>query len=631
MHHQPRTRRLLAWAGMLALVVSLCLGQAAWAENLGVVTGGRLHLRAAPSTDADIIATYDSGSHVQVLGVEGSWYEVEAYDGQKGYMEAEYIFISSVGRVENGNSYVNLRSGPSRDASILARYGTGTLVTLLSEDSRGWLYVDIEGTQGYMDASFIKAVPEEEVGQAAPVRIEGEAGEEAPPAYAVNPYELVLNGDNDVVQQAGQAESEVYSDATLAYTLYYPVLGIQAGDAAIGGWVNATIQDARALAADLPEGTGIDLTAHYDSYLLFDRYIGVLLAGFIDSRAFAHPGDLVGTVNVDRQTGNVLTYAEIFDSQRIPEVLTLLAQKLQTLEGNPIEGVALDETWLSHTLLSPEGVAIVLPRGDYMPAAWGTLSVVLPYEALLAQGLLMLDMQVVPVIPTPEVLPQPTDAPQAVGERTIDPTRPMVALTFDDGPSDHTLAILNLLEANGGRGTFCMVGNRIAGYQDVVAQVARQGSEIASHTWAHKQLTTLTPKEITSQIKRAMDAIEAVTGQPVTLLRPPYGSIDSDVRAACRDLGISIVTWSIDTEDWKTNSADATYAAIMNHVQNGSIVLCHDVKGSTARAMERVIPELVARGYQLVTVSELLQFIPGGAEPGVVYNRLDASHLEAVG
>lgn len=614
--------------GLVALMLCLCMAWTAGADNLGVVTGGKLHLRAAPSTDAEIIATYDSGSHVQVTGVEGNWYAVETYDGQKGYMEAEFIFISNYGRVENGRSYVNLREGPSRDAAIIGRYGTGTVVTMLSEDSAGWLRVEIDGVTGYMDASFVRAVPEEEVGQVESAGGSASTGETA--ALAVNPYELTINGDNSVIQQVGQAESAVYADETLAYTIYYPVLGIGPADAALQAWVNQTVEGARELAEDLGEGAAIDLTVHYDSYLVANRYIGVLEAGFLGSAALAHPTDAIATVNADIQTDRVLTYRDIFDTERLAEVVAMLAEKLSALEGNPIEGIPLEESWLDNALITPQGIAIVLPRGAYMPAAWGTLSVVLPYETLMERGLLALEMEGTAPAATPAVA-QPTAAPQAVGERTVDPTRPMVALTFDDGPSDHTLAILALLEANGGRGTFCMVGNRIANYVDVVAQVAQQGSEIASHTWAHKQLTTLTPNEIASQIQRSTDAITAVTGQPVTLLRPPYGSINADVRSVCKDLGLRIVTWSIDTEDWKTNSADATYAAIMNHVQNGSIVLCHDVKGSTARAMERVIPELVARGYQLVTVSELLQFTTGGGEPGVVYNRLDTSHLEAAG
>lgn len=594
------------------LVVVLVLGSMAVAEGeLGVVMGGKLHLRAEASLEAKVLETVESGTRVQVLGTEGGWYRVQVPSGNEGYMEARYIGIASGGIVDNKGSFVNLRSAPSRDAKVIAEVQDGAYLTVLSQDGAGWSYVSVNGQEGYMAASFIKPAPE------------GMAESEGL-SLVGNPYELSINGDKEVVQQVGRAESEISYGDMLAYTIFYPVLDIPAADEAIQTWITEILADAQELLEGVTEEAEIELTVQYDAYRVDGHYAGILETGYLGSNMFAHPSDLIFTLNVDLTAGTVLTYADIFTAGRTVDVLALVEEKLSALEGNPVEDVQLDETWLACTLLTPDSVAIVLPKGEYLASVWGTQAVYLPYETLAAAGLLALDIS-----GTAEAGESAGEEMVYVGgERVIDPTKPMIALTFDDGPSDYTLKILGILEENGARATFCMVGNRIAGYKDVVAQVAAQGSEIATHTWSHKQLTTISSDEITSQLKRSMDAIEAITGQPVTILRPPYGAVNKEVKDACRRLGLTLVNWSIDTEDWKTKNAQKTYEAIMKHVKNGSIILCHDVKESTSVAMERVIPELVAQGYQLLTLTELLSFSETGGAAGVLYNHLDVSHLE---
>lgn len=206
-------------------------------------------------------------------------------------------------------------------------------------------------------------------------------------------------------------------------------------------------------------------------------------------------------------------------------------------------------------------------------------------------------------------------------EYSVDSTKPMVALTFDDGPSEYTSQILDLLTQYGGRATFFMIGNRVAKHKEVVQQVVEQGSEIASHTWSHPDLNTLDEAGVRAQLSKSVNTLEYVGGQPIRLMRPPYGNQNETVRAACRSSGLSIITWSIDTRDWRTRDAQATYDAIMQDVQHGSIVLCHDIYPSTAEAMAKVIPALIQQGYQLVTVSELFEASGKTLHSGSVYNR----------
>ena len=221
--------------------------------------------------------------------------------------------------------------------------------------------------------------------------------------------------------------------------------------------------------------------------------------------------------------------------------------------------------------------------------------------------------------PTPAPSAPPTPAPAPATGRRVDPEKKMIALTFDDGPGAGTQRILSALDAVDGRATFCMVGNRVGQYAQTARRVAEQGSEIATHTWDHPNLAKLSAAQVQRELERSMDAIERVTGVRPTVLRPPYGSVNATVRAACRELGLVIANWNIDPEDWRVRDARQVYRHIMDNARDGAIVVCHDLYPETAAAMESAVQELTERGYQLVTVSELLEARAGGGEAGRLY------------
>lgn len=204
-------------------------------------------------------------------------------------------------------------------------------------------------------------------------------------------------------------------------------------------------------------------------------------------------------------------------------------------------------------------------------------------------------------------------------ERVIDHSKPMIALTFDDGPSEYTLRILDTLEKYGCHATFCMVGNRMGKNAEVVAAVAASGNDIATHTWSHEQLTSLSAAGASRALTNGMEKITEMTGREVRFLRPPYGAWNSTVCGVCRDLGLSIVTWSIDTLDWKTRNAQKTFETIKSQVKNGDIILCHDTYEATADAVDLFIPWLVEQGYQVLSLEEIFSYYDGGAKPGTVY------------
>ena len=203
--------------------------------------------------------------------------------------------------------------------------------------------------------------------------------------------------------------------------------------------------------------------------------------------------------------------------------------------------------------------------------------------------------------------------------RRVDPDQPMIALTFDDGPGPGTRRILRALESVDGRATFCMVGDRVNDYAQTARMVAEQGSEIATHTLSHPNLAKLSAGEVRAELEQSIAAIEQVTGVRPGVLRPPYGSTSEDVQQICREMGVVIANWNVDTEDWRVRDADAILNHVLDNARDGAIVLCHDLYPETAAAMEQAVEALAAQGYQLVSVSELLQARAGGGSAGKIY------------
>jgi peptidoglycan/xylan/chitin deacetylase (PgdA/CDA1 family) len=178
---------------------------------------------------------------------------------------------------------------------------------------------------------------------------------------------------------------------------------------------------------------------------------------------------------------------------------------------------------------------------------------------------------------------------------------------------------LDILEENACRATFCVVGNRLDTRTDMIRRAFELGCEIFGHSWDHRDFTKLKAETIRLELRDTSAAIEAITGFVPMLYRPPKGAYNDKVKGVSAELGYSIINWSVDSRDWSSKDADKIYKAIMSDVCDRSIVLCHDLYATTVEAMERVIPDLIAEGYQLVTVSELMYYSDITLKPGKLY------------
>ena len=219
-----------------------------------------------------------------------------------------------------------------------------------------------------------------------------------------------------------------------------------------------------------------------------------------------------------------------------------------------------------------------------------------------------------------EVSSMDKDIEMVGSERNIDPNKPMVALTFDDGPNKGTtIPILDTLKEYNGVGTFFILGNRVKNNESVLKRMVSEESEIGNHSFNHKQLTTISSAEVKSQIDKTQDVILEVIGSKPRVMRPTYGSYNSNLRS---QIDMPMILWSIDTLDWKSKDANLIATHVLDNVKDGDIILMHDIYSSTAEAVEILVPELLSRGYQLVTVSELYEFKGEALEVGNIYNRI---------
>ena len=200
----------------------------------------------------------------------------------------------------------------------------------------------------------------------------------------------------------------------------------------------------------------------------------------------------------------------------------------------------------------------------------------------------------------------------------------MVALTFDDGPTEYTSQVLDLLERYDAKGTFFVIGSSLsAKTKPVLQRMADMGCEIGMHDLNHANLTKLSASTNTKRIERMRTLISAQIegGYDVHLLRPPYGYLNKAVRQACKAGNVASIRWSVDTRDWSNKNPKIILKIVKSDTRDGAIILFHDRLAATVTALQDVIPWLQEQGYDLVTVTELIESSGQSVEYGKDYRR----------
>lgn len=186
-----------------------------------------------------------------------------------------------------------------------------------------------------------------------------------------------------------------------------------------------------------------------------------------------------------------------------------------------------------------------------------------------------------------------------------------IALTFDDGPHPYrTDEVLNLLESYGIRATFFVVGENVSYYPEPFKRTVALGHEIGNHTYHHTPLSDTSEKTVMEEIRQTDEIIFKTAGFHPKLFRPPEGAYGECALKTAQSMDMRMILWTVDTRDWERPPASAIVENVMKNVRGGSILLFHDYMHKSAHTMEALeilIPKLLERGFEFVTVSELIK------------------------
>lgn len=199
----------------------------------------------------------------------------------------------------------------------------------------------------------------------------------------------------------------------------------------------------------------------------------------------------------------------------------------------------------------------------------------------------------------------------------LDPEKPMIALSFDDGPNSKTTSvILDTLEQYNGSATFFMVSNRLSRQSnaDCAKRMVELGCQLGNHTYDHSHYG----KDVTADdIKKGIDAVKQATGYEPSAFRPTGGYLSDVIK---ENAGAPICLWDVDTNDWKYKDSEKLKNYVLYAAGDGDIIIMHDIYKTSAEAVQKFVPELVNRGYQIVNIAELAYYHDVEMKNGQIYS-----------
>lgn len=204
--------------------------------------------------------------------------------------------------------------------------------------------------------------------------------------------------------------------------------------------------------------------------------------------------------------------------------------------------------------------------------------------------------------------PLPTSVGTKVSYSRVATSLPFLALTFDDGPHpQYTPRLLDVLKQRNVKATFYVVGTNAKRYPEIMRRIVAEGHEIGNHTITHGNLTKMSEAGVRRELSDAHDAIVAAAGVAPRTMRPPYGAITAAQKSWIRrDLGYPTILWSVDPEDWKKPGSSVVTSRLVSGAAPGAILLVHDIHSASVDAMPATVDKLLARGFQFVTVTQLI-------------------------
>ncbi|SOC10997.1 peptidoglycan/xylan/chitin deacetylase (PgdA/CDA1 family) [Ureibacillus xyleni] len=399
-----------------------------------------------------------------------------------------------------------------------------------------------------------------------------------------------------------QIVTETSEDPTMPYSLYYPKTKFEHVNKEISQYITKSKENyfnaVRLYKNAHPDSDAagkyqlfLDINEHNKNYysVVLKNKLTVDQANYdITYQTYLfnkHTGELVTAYQLfDQKTENLEVFAKYVKNQ--------LTKNLNKSTYTEKLNKSTDPYWKNYKRLAiiNDRLVVYFNSGEIADPLAGAPTVIVPLSYLnpiLEDSFKTVTLSKETIIPV---------KPSGTGKR--------VALTFDDGPHEKiTRQILNTLKKYDAKATFFMVGRRVPNNTKLVKDIYNSGHEIGNHTWNHPKLTSLTSKQVESQITSTDNSIYKAIGQYPTVFRPPYGAKNKRVTDV---IDVPVVMWTIDTLDWKQRNANKLLPMVKKNLHNNAIILMHDIHQSTADGLDSVLAYLQKEGYECVTVSEIL-------------------------
>lgn len=420
-------------------------------------------------------------------------------------------------------------------------------------------------------------------------------------------------------REAGVVESLLTETSKIVYSLHYPKFSQETIDKDIYDLLIEMLKKGETLdiTVDHPDQRAM-IYMDYDSYLVGSNIASVTFYVELNSMRMANPETSMISKYYDITNGKILTLDDLFRGNYIEAIADYCKNQIQKdenlselyEEGLMDEYLAAEKENYQNLSLTKDGVLVTFSK-EQIRSAGKEYQFLIPYKKMKKYLNFDYESETIVIEDKETVITDKTEVP------VIDPSKPMIALTFDDGPNPSvTNKILDILKENNARATFFVLGNRLSNHETTLKRIENEHSEIASHTYNHKSLNLLSESEIRKEVVGVDKQLKTILGHGTKLLRPPYGAINDTVRDT---VNAPMICWTVDTEDWKSRNKKAIVNQVIGKVKDGDIILFHDLYDSTAEAIREIVPKLIKEGYQIVTVSEMFQAKQIELVPGKVY------------
>jgi len=322
----------------------------------------------------------------------------------------------------------------------------------------------------------------------------------------------------------------------------------------------------------------------------------------------AHGAETIETMVFDLENNKLIILDDLFISSNYLEILSNMAYKhfsnlneynLDMLE----EGLKPEENNFSNFILRDASLELIFEQYQIAEGVKGNISFKIPIddlkeyinESIFEEEQLDSHNEII----NSDTIEIPTDDIEELKDKKL------IAITFDDGPhEEYTNELLDILKSENVKATFFVLGSRAEYYPETIRRIVTEGHQIGNHSYSHSQLTKLNENDLSYEINGTNEIIENITGIKSNAVRPPYGSFDDKVKSVCNS---PIILWSVDPEDWKYQDPEKIYNSIISNVEEGDIILMHDVYSTSVEAAKRVIQNLKEEGYTFVTAETLIK------------------------